>query len=97
MAKATPPNAEKVRADAGAGGEPIKKSTVEARQGRRGGRVLIILAVSLALLGLAYFVLHGYYAGTPHQNVSVPPRPILAATTPVATPTIAPAMMSLSQ
>ncbi len=97
MANDTPPDTERSRVRGRAGAEPIKKSTVEARQGRGGWRLVIILAISLALLGLAYFVLHGYYAGTPHQNVSASPRPILTATTPVDTPTIAPAIMSLSQ
>ena len=75
----------------------IVKSTVEARQGRRGMRIAIIPGVSLALLGIAYFILHGYYARTPHQTVSASPRPILSAATPVATPTTAPAITSLSQ
>ena len=69
----------------GDGGQPhIEKSAVEARQGRPGVRVLIILMVSLALLGIAYFVIHGYYAGTPHQTVSASPRPVLAAAAPAA-------------
>lgn len=75
----------------------IEKSTVEARQGRRGRRVLIILAVSLALIAIAYFVIYFYSPRPPRQAVAEPPRPILAAITPVLTPTMAPAMMSLSQ
>ncbi len=82
MANATPPNMNRSRGR-GDGGQPqIEKSTVEARQGRPGVRVLIILVVSLALLGIAYFVIHGYFAGTPHQTVSTSPRPVLDAAAP---------------
>jgi len=66
MANATPPNMDRSRARDDGGQPPIEKSTVEARQGRPGVRVLVILGVSLALLGIAYFVIHGYFAGTPH-------------------------------
>ncbi len=86
MANATPPNMDRSRRR-GDGGQPrIEKSTVEARQGRPGVRVLIILGVSLALLGIAYFVIHGYFAGTPHQTVSASPWPVLGAAALAATP-----------
>ena len=95
MANATPPNTERSR-PRGAGGErPIQKSTVEVRQGRRGRRVLIILAVSLALLTIAYVVLYSYYPRPTHQTMLS--RPTLAAATPVKAPTMAPPMISLSQ
>ncbi len=97
MANATPPDTERSRPRRATSTSPVQKSTEQVRQGRAGWRVLIILVVSLALLTIAYFVIHGYYAGTPHQDVRVSPRPIFAATTPVETPTIAPAMISLNQ
>ena len=95
MANATPPHPERSRPRGATGAPPIKKSTVEVRQGRSGRRVLIILAVSLALLAFAYFVLYFYYPRPTHQTMLS--RPILAATTPVVTPTMAPPMISLSQ
>ncbi len=58
MANTTPPNKERSRPRSAAGAPPIEKRTVEVRQGRGGRRVLIILAVSLALLAIAYFVLY---------------------------------------
>jgi hypothetical protein len=58
MANATPPDTERSSPRGAAGTPPIEKSTVEVRQGRRGRRVLIILAVSLALLAIAHFVLY---------------------------------------
>jgi hypothetical protein len=94
MANATPPNNES-RPHGAAGAPPIKKNTVEVRQGRGGSRVLVILAVSLALLAIAYFVLHSYYTSPAHQTMLS--RPSLAATTPVVAPTMAPPMISLSQ
>ena len=94
MANATPPNTERSR-PRGAASAPIQKGTVEVRQGRRGKRVLIILAVSLTLLAIAYFVLYFYYPRpTPQTMLS---RLILAATTPVVAPTMAPPITSLSQ
>ncbi len=68
MANATPPNQKSSRTPGAAGAPRIQKSTVEARQGRRGVHVLIILAVSLALLAIAYFVIYGYFAGASHQT-----------------------------
>lgn len=57
-------NTERTQAD-GTGGAPrIQKPTVEARQGRRGRRVLIILAVSLVLITIAYILLY-FYQPTP--------------------------------
>ncbi len=87
MANATPPNPENTvpptRPPSGNDVPYIKKGAVEARQGRGGQRVLIILAISLALLGILYFVIHGFFAGTPHQTVSASPRPIFTAAKPV--------------
>ncbi len=92
---ATLPNEERSRPRGAAGEPPIHKSTVEVRQGRRGKRVLIILAVSLALLAIAYVVLYSFYPRpTPQTMLS---RPTLAATAPVLAPTMAPPMISLSQ
>ena len=62
MANAT--NTERTRADGTEGAPQIKKPTVEARQGRRGQRVLIILAVSLVLITIAYILLY-FYQPTP--------------------------------
>jgi hypothetical protein len=62
MANAT--NTGRRRADGAEGAPPIQKSTVEARQGRRGRHVLIILAVSLVLITLAYVLLY-FYQPTP--------------------------------
>ncbi len=70
---------------------------MEARQGRRGRRVLIILAVSLALIAIAYFAIYFFTPRPPRQAIVGFPRPILAAATPVLTPTVPPAMISLSQ
>ena len=89
MANTTPPNEDRSRPRGAAGASPIKKSTVEVRQGRGGMRVLIILAVSLALLAIAYFVLYFYHPRPTHQTMLS--RPTLAATTPAVTPTMAPA------
>jgi len=75
----------------------IEKSTVEARQGRGGRRVLVILVVSLALIAIAYFAIYFFVPRPPRQAVVGFPRPILAAATPVLTPTVPPAMISLSQ
>ncbi len=47
---------------------PIEKGAVEARQGRRGRRVLIILAVSLALIVMAYFLLYFYFPRPPRRG-----------------------------
>jgi len=47
-------------------------------------RVLIILAVSLALLAIAYVALYSYYPRPTHQTMLS--RPTLAATTPVVAP-----------
>lgn len=95
MANAMPPGTERSRPHGATDAPPIQKSTVEVRQGRGGKRVLIILAVSLALLAIAYVVLYFYYPRPTHQTMLS--RPILAATTPVVTPTMAPPMISLSQ
>ncbi len=94
MANATPPW-RRPRADSAADNSRIEKSTEEARQGRRGRHVLIILAVSLVLIAFAYFVLYLYYPRPARQTVLT--RPILAATTPVVVPTMAPPRISLSQ
>jgi hypothetical protein len=67
---------------------------VEARQGRRDWRVLMILAVSLGFLAIAYFVLYLYYARPTHQTMLS--RPALAPTTQVVTPAMAPAKILLS-
>ncbi len=95
MANATPPDME-----SSLGGDcapRIEKSGVQARQGRRGRHVLIILVVSLALSAIAYFVIY-FFAPKPARQALMPPeRPIWAATTPVAPPTMAPLMISLSQ
>jgi hypothetical protein len=87
MANATPPNTERSRPRGAAGAPPIQKSAAEVRQGHRGRRVLIILAVSLALLAIAYFVLYFYYARPTQQTMLS--RPTLAAVTPVVAPTMA--------
>lgn len=92
------PNAPRYRKSRGGDRAPrIRKSTVEARQGRRGSHVLIILVVSLALIAIAYFVLYFLIPRPGHQVLVAPGWPILAATTPVTPPTMAPLMMSLSQ
>ena len=95
MANATPPEIENYRRADRA--PRIRKSTVEARQGRRGNHALIILVVSLALIAIAYFVLYFLIPRPGHQALLAPGWPILAATTPVTPPTMAPLMMSLSQ
>ena len=95
MANATPPNKERSRPRGAADEPPIEKSTVEVRQGRGGRRVLIIMAVSLALLAIAYVALYFYYPRPAHQTMLS--RPTLAATTPVVAPTMAPPKISLSQ
>ena len=97
MANATPPTTERQHDESAAEDSRIKKSTVEARQGRRGRHVLIILAVSLFLLALAYFVLYFYYPRPAGQTALEPRRLTLAATTPVVIPTMVPPMISLSQ
>ena len=94
MANATPPDME---SSLGGDGAPrIEKSSVQARQGRRGRHVLIILVVSLALSAIAYFVIY-FFAPKPARQALMAPLPIWAATTPVAPPTMAPLMISLSQ
>jgi hypothetical protein len=69
MANATPPNTERSSPRGAAGAQPIQNSTVEVRQGRRGRRVLIILAVSLALLAIAYFALYFFYPRPTHHTM----------------------------
>jgi hypothetical protein len=66
MANATPPKTERTRADGTEGAPQIQKRTVEARQGRRGRRVLIILAVSLVLITIAYVLLYFYQPAPTH-------------------------------
>ena len=100
MANAMPPNPEGPAQSRGKmGAPPIEKSTVEARQGQRGWNVLLILAVSLVLIAIAYIILYFFYPRpqTPHQAGSESPPLIFAAATPVPMPTIAPATISLSQ
>ncbi len=94
MAEGMPPNTRHARAE----GEPqIEKSAVEARQGRRGRHVLIILVVSLALIAIAYTVIYLITPKPAPQTDMSPRRPISAAATPVMAPTRAPAIISLSQ
>jgi hypothetical protein len=57
-------NTERRRADGAEGAPQIQKPTAEARQGRRGRHVLIILAVSLVLITIAYVLLY-FYQPTP--------------------------------
>jgi hypothetical protein len=66
MANATPPKTERTRADGTEGAPRIQKPTIEARQGRRGRHVLIILAVSLILITIAYVLLYFYQPTPPH-------------------------------
>ena len=64
MANAT--NTGRRRADGTEGAPPIQKPTIEARQGRRGQRVIIILAVSLVLITIAYVLLYFYHPAPTH-------------------------------
>ena len=59
-------NTERRRADGTEGAPQIQKPTVEARQGRRGRHVLIILVVSLALITIAYTLLYFYQSAPTH-------------------------------
>jgi hypothetical protein len=79
----------------GSAAPSVERSTVEARQGRKGRRVLIILAVSLALLGIAYAAI--YFLTPRIAHAAALERPIRAATRPVVAPSVPPASMSLSQ
>jgi cytochrome c-type biogenesis protein CcmH/NrfG len=100
MANAMPPNSKGPAQSRGkTGAPPIERNTVEARQGRGGRNVLLILAVSLVLIAIAYIILYFFYPRpqTPHQAGSESPPLIFAAAAPVATPTMAPATISLSQ
>ena len=95
MANATPPHSRSPAPGRGAPSARIEKSAVEARQGRRGGRVLTILAVSVALLVLAYALLFFLVPGNAHAEWLE--RPICAAARPVVPPRTPPARMSLNQ
>ncbi len=95
MANAMRPNGDRQAGARRRGRASIEKSPVEARQGERGRRVLIILAASTALLALAYALLF-FFAPKKAQAESLR-RPILAATRPVVTPRTPPARMSLNQ
>ena len=64
MANAT--NTERRRADGAEGAPQIQKPTVEARQDCRGRHVLIILAVSLVLITIAYVLLYFYQPTATH-------------------------------
>jgi hypothetical protein len=58
MTNATPSNSkQRGGAHDGSGERPIKKGAVEARQGSRGRHVLYILAISLALVIVAYLII----------------------------------------
>ena len=59
-------NTERRRADGTEGAPQIQKPTVEARQSRRGRHVLIILAVSLVLITIAYVLLYFYQPAPTH-------------------------------
>jgi hypothetical protein len=67
MANATPPNSRRPARGGREAGAAIEKNPVEARQGRPGARVLIILVASLAILAIVYIVLQSYFGATPHQ------------------------------
>ncbi len=95
MANATPPSSNRPETGRREPGEPVRKSAVDARQGGGSRRVLAILAISVALIALAYALL--FFAAPKNGQAASLARPILAAATPVVTPSTAPAKMSLSQ
>jgi hypothetical protein len=66
MANEINPESKRPASRRGETGAPVQRSTVEARQGRTGGRVLLILLTSLVLLAVAYFVILGYFWNAPH-------------------------------
>jgi hypothetical protein len=54
--------------NAGEGGQPIEKGSIEARQGFRGKPVLYVLLASLLLAIAAYLALHFFYFGTERSS-----------------------------
>lgn len=57
--------------------EPVVITDKRAKQGRSGGRIAIILVVSLALLVIAHFIIQGMFFGADeiaeHEMGSPPP------------------------